>query len=279
MRLEEICACLEAALDLERRPVGVRFLFTGDEYNDCSAAEWSGCGNYCQMVQAVSVRNTLRPDGVCVKASLPQLRCKSSARAFGMIDVPEDYANGSTPLKLGLYADLASCREVYNRMGNCHQRAFGFSVMPLQAFDDVNAPHVVLIISNPYNVMRIVQGYSYSNGGCVNMSMFGNRALCTEATAYPFDKNQINVSVMCSGARFYCRWRRDEMAVGLPYGKLSSTVDGIVRTINAAEPQEDKLRISERSSRSGAAAVHIRPDGIDLRRSYFHTYSGKQNKN
>ena len=58
-----------------------------------------------------------------------------------------------------------------------------------------------MIAANPFNVMRIVQGYAYHYGMLKNVNMIGNQAICLECTARPYVLKDMNVSVLCIGTR------------------------------------------------------------------------------
>ena len=75
---------------------------------------------------------------------------------------------------------------------------------------------VVQIISNPYNYMRIVQGYAYYNGEPKSISILGNQAVCHKCTACPYVLKDINISLICIGTRHRAGLRDEDMLVGIP---------------------------------------------------------------
>ena len=70
-------------------------------------------------------------------------------------------------------------------------------------------------------------------------------AICQECTSYPYKINDINISALCSGSRYVCQWKKDELGIGIPFNKLSYIIDGIVRTSNPMDRNEDKIRIEK----------------------------------
>lgn len=72
-------------------------------------------------------------------------------------------------------------------------------VRPLEDFTE--APDVVIIVSYPRNVMRLIQGYTYHFGTAQGIKMVGNQAICAEATAHPYMENGMNISCLCNGPR------------------------------------------------------------------------------
>ena len=78
-----------------------------------------------------------------------------------------------------------------------------------------------LSITNPYNAMRITQGYAYHNGHIKNVQFGGIQGICQECTTRPFENNEVNISMLCSGTRCVAQWQKDELAIGIPFNKLS----------------------------------------------------------
>ena len=215
------------ALKLDRKIVGVKFLFDEEEFNNAEAKKVVGKMPYCVMVKTAM-------SGRAIKASLDSFGCLASAKALGILDVDEFVSSGRRYRQSGLYQDLATSKNVFNNMTICTHKAYAVLIKPVEEYIEV--PDVVLIITKPYNAMRIIQGYSHIYGYNTAYKMVGNQAVCSECTAYPFESNNINVSLLCSGTRFMSGWGEDEMAIGIPFNKFTSVIDGIYATLNATEP-------------------------------------------
>jgi uncharacterized protein (DUF169 family) len=167
----------------------------------------------------------LATQGNTVKASGDNLACLAGARALGLREIDEYHRSGQNGKKPGLYHDLATAKQARDGMSYCDHQAFGILVKPLEEYD--SEPDVVIIVSNPYNIMRIVQGYSYYSGIQSAFKMTGNQAICSESTAYPYLSNDINVSLLCIGTRHKAGWNDHELAVGFPISLFHKIVDGI----------------------------------------------------
>lgn len=76
--------------------------------------------------------------------------------------------------------------------------------------------------------------------------MAGNQGVCADLTAGPFEKNDMNFSVLCAGTRKMCAWGDDEIGVGLPIQQFSPLTDGIIQTMNYIDYPNHKDQISER---------------------------------
>ena len=87
--------------------------------------------------------------------------------------------------------------------------------------------------------------------------MAGNQGVCADLTASPFEKNDLNFSVLCAGTRKMCSWQDDEMGVGIPIQQLSPLTEGIIETLNYIEYPERKKAIRQRIQRPDELGVLI----------------------
>ena len=223
---------LSCALDLKRRAVGVRFLFSREEYDASPASAFVGKTPYCCLVRICM-------SGYARKANLDNFGCLSAARAFGMVDPPQDWLSGRSYAQKGMYRNLGTAKKVVNNTTCVHQKAYGIEVMPVELFEE--EPHVVILATTPYNMMRLVQGYTYMFGTYSNYKIIGNQALCSE----------------CSGTRYMAGWGKDEMGMGIPYHLFPQMVEGLWRTMDVMEKDADKERILVRAREMGFADVEL----------------------
>ncbi len=228
---------INSALDIQRKIVGVKFLFTEEEFILADAKAVKTRIPYCVMVK-------LATNGSSYKCTLETSACGGGTRALGLESPKSDFESGCEYNSFGLYQDLAIAKNVVNNITFCKHKIYGIMVKPLDAYKE--KPDVVIIITNSYNTMRIIQGYTYKYGTHTGYKLAGNQAICSECTAYPFENNSINISMFCSGTRYLAGWEKDEIAIGLPYAKFLETADGVYMSINGSEQNEPKKRIIEK---------------------------------
>lgn len=153
-------------------------------------------------------------------------------------------SKGENWARLGLYKDAGLSRTVWEGLVYLPQEYFGVTVAPVEKLSDF--PDVVLIISNPYHAMRIVQGYAYSYGMPKSVNLIGNQAVCLECTARPYAVKDMNLSLLCIGTRHRAGWKDEEMAVGIPGEQFDDVVTGLMYTLNQMESDENKKKIEAR---------------------------------
>lgn len=252
---------LACALNLSRRPVGVKFLFTEEEYDSVEVESAKAPMAYCTMVKLAS-------GGISLKASAKDFKCPGGLKALGMAPMDNDALSGKRYLELGLYQDLATARKFQSDITFLSCSLKGVLLKPLDQF--VELPDVVILVTDAYNTMRILQGYSYKYGLNNQFKLAGSQAICSEVTAQPYEKNSINLSTMCSGTRFWCGWKRDDMAVGMAGNLFHDIVSGIMATLNSTEPVQEKAWIDKRCKEKGLDA------NIEFHKSYYYTYDEVQ---
>lgn len=231
MNVKQSSLLLESLLELQRKAVGIKFLFTAQDYANCNAGKPAHMMAYCTMVKKAS-------EGEACKARLDDLACLGGAMALGLLKPDHDTISGKRRSTNGAYKDLCVSRSISREMVYCVHEVYGVEIRPLAAYDE--APDVVLIITDPYNAMRIIQGNAYYNGFAKSIKMVGMQAICQECTSYPYETNSINISMMCAGTRMLSQWGRNELGIGMPFQKFLSVLDGIKQTVNPLERNKQK---------------------------------------
>lgn len=234
--MDKIVKKAESLLALDRRIVGVKLVYTKEEFDKYSAVTAAAPISYCVAVKSATL-------GHAVKFTAENSGCGGSTRALGLAEPTEEYYSGKSGHRLGLYCDEEVAANVAKKMKICETKAYGVIVKPLEQFEQ--EPDVVLVVANTRMTMRIIQGYSFFYGMQENFCMSGNQAVCVEGTVVPFVTDEINVSMFCSGTRFLAKWKDSETIVGIPFSKFAKTVEGLRLTVNAVEPDDRKAVIAE----------------------------------
>lgn len=233
---------LDALLDLPRQPVGIHFLIEKEDYDAFPAEEPKNRMSYCTLVRKAT-------QGKAQKVHLGHMACGGGATALGLSEPTAQMKDGTRRLKQGAYKDLGVCRKMSKNMVYCCHKAYGVGIVPLK--NCPVPPDVVIFVCNPFNAMRISQGYAYNNGHVSNISFSGMQAICQECTSRPFELDSINMSMMCSGTRMLAGWQKDELGIGMPYHLLGQVIEGLKETVNPLERNREKGEIARRMEEKG----------------------------
>lgn len=238
LNTEELNEILNISLDLKRSPVGVRFLFTKEDYENSNSDSRTGTIVYC-----TAIRNAM--NGESLKLKEENFACIASAMALGIADISEEFTSGCRNCDKKVYEDLTVSRQIAKNMVFCKHKAYGVEIKPLSKFTKHN-PNVVILVTYPYNLMRIVQGYAYKFGHLKNLHLGGMNAICQELTSFVHEENTLNISSLCSGTRAVSQWDDSELGIGIPFNKLQEISFGILDTINVMDNNNHKKIIQNK---------------------------------
>ena len=241
-------------LGLKRKLVGVSFFFDPADYERAPEKRMKTSMPYCAMVRLAAC-------GHGRKAGVGHVRCPGAKRALGLTLPDEEYLSGRRYLSLGLYRDIDRAKETAAQVSLMKERVYGFSVVPFSLCKTL--PHVVIAICDPNQAMRLIQGYIYHFGPLPPMGSLGTQGVCAELTVRPFQTKTPNVSLLCSNTRFTCMWEEGELGIGMPCEVFFKMMDGVEKTLNAAEPDQKKKEILKR-----AGELKLKPD-VQLGKAYY----------
>jgi len=248
MNIKHSVDLIESYLDLDRKPVGVKFLFSQEEFNNYEVPQRDRKVTYCNSVQLAS-------KGQSMKLTKENQGCPNGAMALKMKEVPEPMANGKGRFSKNIYNDVQTSKSISDEMLFLKEEPAGIVVMPLENY--IDAPDVVIVIGNSYNVMRMIQGHGYFNGYSANLRTVGLQAVCQDLTTYPFNTEDINISLLCPGTRLVANWEADEMGIGIPFEKWYEVVEGVKETTNPFERNKNKESILKRLEERGLDTSEI----------------------
>lgn len=231
---------LMLSLNMDKKPVGVKFINTKEDYDLLSIKEPKKALAYCQMI--AYARN-----GKMIKSRNENHLCDGATTALGLEPSNAKIESGEEYFSYNLFQCKAAARRLRSNIESLNYedtKTYGILLGPLDKFE--NTPDVVIMIANPYQVMRIVQGYEYKTGQKTKMDVGAMQAMCSELTVVPTLTGEINISVLCPSTRMLCRWKEEDMGVSIPFEKFYETVDGVFGTLSTTESKYNKIKIIER---------------------------------
>lgn len=224
-RVQECVQKLKDTLELKSEPVGIQFLFTNEEYEKYPVEEIKSAMPYCLMVKQGF-------GGKALKSALKHHKCDGATTALALEPSTEQIESGREYFSYKLYSSVAAARRMRASVKSIHRTeaaAYGVAIVPLK--DCVQAPDVVIIMTNALQTMRFVQGYEYRSGKKPQIDMGAMQGMCSELTAVPYLTGEMNVSVLCPSTRMLCKWGPNDMAVGIPFELLENVTEGVTATI------------------------------------------------
>ncbi len=240
---------IESYLDLSRKPVGIKFFFDKNEFDNFEVPQRDRKVTYCNSVQLASKGNSM-------KLTKENQSCPNGAMALKMKDIPEPMASGKGRFSKGIYHNLETSKSISDEMLFLKEEPAGIVVMPLENFKE--NPDVVIVVGSSYNVMRMIQGHGYFNGYTTNLRTVGLQAVCQDLTTYTYNTKDINISLLCPGTRLVADWQADEIGIGIPFEKWYEVVEGVKETANPFERNKNKEGIEKRLKERGLDSSGIK---------------------
>lgn len=247
--LSLLYSCLEYADD--RRVIGVKIIKEEKEYLEHPFLIPTHQMFFCMYVKAAV-------KGHAFKVDKEHLYCSMARRVLGFSESEEELTSGRQAFERKMYCSLEISKDAQGQFPYAADKIAAFCIAPLEKFD--SAPDIVISISNPYTAMRLLQTYAYHYSYPQNLLVGGMSGFCAELAAHPLRTQDINLSLLCSNARFSGEWRDEEMGVAMPYFMFEKILSSIEQSMNLFEPNRKKREIERRSQERGLQNIDIRFD-------------------
>lgn len=249
------CDDLQCALNLKRKPVGIKLYFDKEAYDESEVKEPKGKLSYCCVVEKAT-------RGMAFKVRLEHINCDGGTIALGLEKSTNRIESGTEYFSYNLYSTPAAAKRVRDGVMGLYRtgvETYGLEVAPIEAM--TVTPDVILFIVNPYEAMRIQQGYVYHTGERITSTFAAMQGICVEATVEPYLTGRMNISTLCPSTRFLAKWKDEEMAIGMPYERFKDMVEGVIATINTTDIKDRKEAIVERFKLKNKSAAFIDVNG------------------
>ncbi len=179
------------------KPVSI--LFTEEEGNDSDLL-------YCELIQRARYGESF-----LVKSQ----GCSVGAFVLGDTEIsPEDYYFSSKR-----YSSRNAAKTAASGLCRLAKRGRSIKITPYSGGDF----DVLLLFLKPERAMRLIQSYTYTNGGPVDIRTGGIASVCSDCTAYPM-QDKLGISPGCKGSRKHSKYSDDELVTGIP-SRLANEID------------------------------------------------------
>lgn len=229
MHYSEMADILKDTLGLSGEPVGV-VLFKSESDIPKDIKEIERPASYCSMVQRAR-------KGETVFARPAQHDCKGGAAGIGLMECPENIATGNLYFsKLNKCATQSVGQRIAAKMPRIPAGSTVATLAAPLAKLTMN-PDVVIFVGNPFQARRIVQAVMYRRGGRMNLDTAGIQSFCVDATASPFLRGDVNISLGCDGSAKKSGLQDGDVVVGIPF----EMVEDICRILKERHEGWDKF--------------------------------------
>ena len=153
--------------------------------------------------------------------------CPISQVILGYVDEPDFIKDGSLvhPLYVETMEAAAKTQSATPKMAAANTKCIVIAPLHTATFD----PDVVIVYGNAAQIVRMVQGALYKEGGAIE-SKFAGRGACGGEVTVPFTQQKCNVILPGGGERVFALTQDDELAFAMPKSKFDSVMEGVVAT-------------------------------------------------
>jgi uncharacterized protein (DUF169 family) len=224
--LKEVDQALSQYIRPATFPLALKMLKSEDEIPERTKRPFKDLGKKVAICQGTGMA---RKWGWAIAMGKEDMQCSLGAAPFGFFQNTAFYDEGN--LAAGMFT---ASPEIGKKEEDLVDR-FDFGayshilVAPLgrAAFE----PDLLMIYGNPAQIMRLIQGALYNEGGSVKSSAMGRLGCATAITVIKED--ECRYVVPGNGDRIFGMTQDHEMAFLMPISKVETVIDGLAKTHKA----------------------------------------------
>jgi len=210
---------LRTSLKMKGSPIAIGFATTKDDIPP-GIPELDNTIKHCMMV------NLARNEGRIFYSTAEKHECMGGAYALGFKDLTPTLKSGQFYFKLGKFDSVSSSKRT---MENVPHLPTGdtYATMYAPLEKTPFTPQVIILITNPWSMLKLAQSSLFRLGGRIHASFSGIQSVCADAVAQTVLTGKPNFSLGCDGSRKFSGIADDEMVMGFPAEMLPEIVDAV----------------------------------------------------
>jgi uncharacterized protein (DUF169 family) len=210
---------LRTSLKLKGSPVALGFASTKEDIPS-GIPELEKTIRHCMMV------NLARNEGRIFYSPAEKHECNGGAFALGLKDLTPTLKSGQFYFKLGKFESVTSSRRTMDSVPHLSTGStYATMYAPLEKTPFT--PQVILIITNPWAMLKLAQSSLFRMGGRIHAEFSGIQSVCSDAAAQTSLNGKPNFSLGCDGSRKFSGIADEEMVMGFPAEMLPEIVDAV----------------------------------------------------
>ena len=219
MNFAELSEILKTSLKMKGSPVAVGFATTKDDI-PAGMPELDKTIKHCMMV------GLARNEGRIFYATADKHECNGGSYALGLRDLSPTLKTGKFYFKLGKFESVTSSKRTMESVPHLPTgETYATMYAPLEKTPFT--PQVILIITNPWAMLKLAQSSLFRLGGRAHAEFSGIQSVCSDSVAQTYLTGKPNFSLGCDGSRRFSGISDDEMVMGFPAEMLPEIVDAV----------------------------------------------------
>ncbi len=210
---------LKNSLKLKGSPVALSFVTSKDDIPS-GVQEFDKTVRHCMMV------NLARNEGRIFYSTADKHECNGGGWALGLKELTPALKSGKFYFHLGKFASAPASQRTMNSIPHLATGStYATMYAPLEKTPFV--PDVILIVANPWSMLKLGQSTLFRLGGRIHAEFSGIQSVCSDACAQTYLSGKANFSLGCDGSRKFSGIADDEMVMGFPAEMLPEIVDAV----------------------------------------------------
>ena len=210
---------LKTSLKMKGSPVALAFATTKEEI-PMGMPEIDKAIKHCMMVSLA------RNEGRIFYSTAEKHECMGGAFALGLKDLTPTLKSGQFYFKLGKFDSITSSKRTMDSVPHLPTGdTYATMYAPLEKTPFT--PQVIIIITNPWAMLKLAQSSLFRLGGRAHAEFSGIQSVCSDAVAQTYLTGKPNFSLGCDGSRRFSGIADDEMVMGFPAEMLPEIVDAV----------------------------------------------------
>jgi uncharacterized protein (DUF169 family) len=204
----EAAETLKKYLKLSGSPVAFRFATKKEEIP-------AGMEKLDKTIRHCAMIGLARKEGRIFYSTTENHECNGGAWSLGLREITETLKNGDFYYKLGKFESSAACKRTIDRvahLGTGDTYATLYAPLEKTPFD----PQVVLIVANPWAMLKLAQSTLFRLGGRIESEFAGIQSVCADTCAQTYLTGKVNFSLGCDGSRKFSGIEDGELVIGIP---------------------------------------------------------------
>ena len=210
---------LKNSLKLKGSPVAMAFVTSKDDIP-------SGVPAFDKTIRHCMMVSLARNEGRIFYSTADKHECNGGGWALGLKELTPTLKSGKFYFHLGKFASAPASQRTMSSIPHIETGStYATMYAPLEKTPFV--PDVILIVANPWSMLKLGQSTLFRLGGRIHAEFSGIQSVCSDACAQTYLSGKANFSLGCDGSRKFSGIADDEMVMGFPAEMLPEIVDAV----------------------------------------------------
>ncbi len=221
--LKEVDRALSTYIRPLTFPIAIKMLKSEKEIPEKTRRPLQQMKKRVAICQGIGMARKL---GWAVAMGKEDMQCSLGAAPFGFFKNIDFFKEGN--LAAGMFTASKEVGKSEEELVDCFDYGLYSHILVAPLNRAAFEPDLLMIYGNPAQIMRLIQGALYNEGGAVHSSSLGRLGCATLITT--IKRDQCRYMVPGNGDRIFGMTQDDEMSFVVPASKIDTVLDGLAKT-------------------------------------------------